>query len=184
MDHTDEVNIIRKLIAEGKVKTKGRYEVMPFDKIGWHKNHSAMVIAMAATYELLSMGDSEEFIRLHQDKFDFCLRTKVPRSSRLVLVVDGEDVPQQNICRYYPVKEGGGKLIKIMPPLKDGDPERRLGVDTSWSVKTCNDIADFKWDIDYNYYINEARKLINDVSENVTDKRAKNSARIENKDED
>lgn len=177
MDHDQEVKILRELISSGKVKTKGAYEVMPFDKIGWHKNQSAMVVSMAALYHILGMGDYEDFIRLHKDKYDFCLRTKVPRSSKLVLVVDEEDVPLQNICRYYPAKEGGGKLIKIMPPLVEGGEDRRLGIDTEWNVKPCNNINDFSWGVDYKYYIEQAAKLIEAVSEDVTDKQGKNCER-------
>lgn len=147
----------------GKIKLKGAYEYNEYTKHGWHKNHSAMVIAKAVEAELVHRIDHEEFIRLHREKFDFCLRTKVPRSSSLVLVVDGEDVKQQNICRYYPSKTGG-KLVKLMPPLVEGGEVRRLGIDTDYNVKTCNDIDDFDWsDLDYSYYINEAKKLIDAV---------------------
>ena len=100
---------------------------------------------------------------LHKDKWDFCLRTKVPRSSRLVLADEhGEELQQQNICRYYPSKQGG-KLVKIMPPLEGETEERRIGIDTDWFVKTCNNINDFKWDVDYDYYLSEAKKLIDAV---------------------
>jgi len=151
----------------GKVKLKGAYEYNEYTKHGWHKNHSAMVIAKAVEAELIHEIDHEEFIRLHEDKFDFLLRTKVPRSSSLVLVIDGEDVKQQNICRYYPSKIGG-KLVKLMPPLVEGGDIRRLGIDTDWNVKTCNDIDDFDWkDLDYSYYIIEAKKLIDAVSNDV-----------------
>jgi len=151
----------------GKVKLKGAYEYNEYTKHGWHKNHSAMVIAKAVEAELIHEIDHEEFIRLHEDKFDFLLRTKVNRSSSLVLVIDGEDVKQQNICRYYPSKIGG-KLVKLMPPLVEGGDIRRLGIDTDWNVKTCNDIDDFDWkDLDYSYYIIEAKKLIDAVSNDV-----------------
>lgn len=164
MTHDEEVKIIRNLISSCKIKTKGRYEVMPFDKIGWHKNQSAMVIPMSALYHLLGMGDFEDFIRLHEDKYDFMLRTKVPRSSSLVMVMDdGEEIDQQNICRYYPSKEGG-YLVKIMPPLEEGGEWRRLGIDTEWKVKTCNNMKHFKWDVNYEYYIKEAKKLIDAVA--------------------
>lgn len=158
-----DLQVLRDLIKSGKVKTKGAYEVMPFDKLGFHKNHSAMVIPMAVSMELVLGVDHEEFIRLHRDKFDFFLRTKVNRSSSLVLVVDGEDIKQQNICRYYPSKSGG-KLVKLMPPLVEGGEVRRLGIDTDYNVSTCNNVDDFKWsDLDYSYYINEAEKLIDAV---------------------
>lgn len=151
------------LINKGKIKTKGAYEVLPFTKLGWHKDHSAQVIPMAVVSHLIGYVDYEEFIRFHENKFDFMLRTKVPRSSRLVLVVDNEEISVQNICRYYP-SLNGGKLVKIMPPLEGSDEERRIGIDTDWNVKVCNNINDFNWDIDYNYYFQEAKKLIDAVS--------------------
>jgi len=172
-----DVNNYISITESGKIKLKGAYEYMDFDKLGWHKNHSAMVIPMAVKAQLVDGVDHEEFIRLHENKFDFMLRTKVPRSSSLVIVEDGEDVPQQNICRYYPAKEGG-KLIKLMPPLVEGGDIRRLGIDADWNVKTCNNINDFSWGVDYKYYINQAAKLIEAVSEDVTDKQGKNCERV------
>ena len=147
----------------GKVKLKGAYEHNDYTKHGWHKNHSSMVIAKSVEAYFIHGIDAEEFIRLHRDKYDFLLRTKVPRSSNLVLVVDGVDVEQQNICRYYPSK-AGGKLVKLMPPLEGATDVRRLGIDTDYDVKICNDIKNFDWkDLNYNYYINEAQKLIDAI---------------------
>jgi len=141
-----------------KVKRKGCYE---YDGLGWHQNQSSLVIPKAAEHALIKGGDVEQFIRKHTDKYDFMLRTKVPRSSRLVTInEDGEETLQQNICRYYISKEGE-KLVKIMPPLpKDPEKERYIGIDKEWNVKTCNDVKDFRWDIDYDYYISEAKKLV------------------------
>lgn len=147
----------------GKVKLKGSYEHNDYTKHGWWKNHSAMVIAKAVEAHLVHGVDYEEFIKLHREKFDFFLRTKVPRSSKLVLVVNGEDIEQQNICRYYPSKSGG-KLVKLMPPLVEGGEVRRLGIDTDYNVSTCNNVDDFSWSkLDYNYYVIEAKKLIDAV---------------------
>lgn len=162
------VNNYISVTESGKVKTKGAYEVMPYDQLGWHKNHSAMVIPKAVLAHLTEGEDYEEFIRLHEDKYDFFLRTKVPKSSRLVLEMEDGDVQeQQNICRYYPVKKAGGKLIKIMPPLNGNTEWRRMGIDTDWNVATCNNILDFKGDINYAYYIQEAKKLVDAVSQDV-----------------
>lgn len=145
-----------------KTKAKGRYaykEMKEMDLAFMHKNHSALIVPMAVEHELLGRGCAEDFIRSHKDKFDFMLRTKVPRSSRLVLEMDGEDIEQQNICRYY-VSEDGGYLTKIMPPLKEGDEDRRMSIESGIKVKTCNDINDFSWDINYDYYIEQADKLL------------------------
>lgn len=159
-----DVNNYTSVTESGKVKTKGAYEVLPYRELGWHKNHSAMVIAMAVQKELLGECSAEEFIRSHKDAYDFVLRTKVPRSSKLYLCYDdGREEQQQNICRYYPASEGG-KLVKLMPPLEDEGEWRRLGIDTEWDVLTCNNMKDFNWSkLNYDYYITEAQKLIEGV---------------------
>lgn len=161
--HIANVNNYIARYTNGKVKLKGAYVS---DELGWHQNHSAKVIQMAASSEMLEGVPVEDFIRNHKNKYDFLLRTKVPRSSSLVLLTqiddegsEFEETKLQNICRYYACKEGG-KLIKIMPPLDGGTEFRRLGIDVLWNVKPCNNINDFEWDVDYDYYINEAKKLV------------------------
>ena len=149
--------------TNGKVKLKGAYVS---DELGWHQNHSAKVIQMAAASEMLEGIPVEEFIHNHKNKYDFLLRTKVPRSSSLVLLtplddegLEFEETKLQNICRYYACKDGG-KLVKVMPPLEGSTEFRRIGIDTDWNVKVCNNIVDFDWDVDYDYYIAEAKKLV------------------------
>ena len=152
-----------------KVKYKGRYEFLPFinQELGaMHKNHSATIIQMAVEHEIVNGGDAVSFIRNHDNPFDFMLRAKIPRSCSLVLVKDGSDIPQQNICRYY-ASVCGGELVKIMPPLVDGDAPRRMSVESNQLVKTCNNIDDFRWDIDYQYYIDQALKLIEPFKQEV-----------------
>ena len=52
----------------------------------------------------------------------------------------------------------------MMPALEEGGEVRRLGIDTDYTVSTCNDIDDFNWsNLDYSYYITEAKKLIDAV---------------------
>lgn len=157
-----DVNNYISVTESGVVKTKGAYEVLPYEKLGWHKNHSAMVVAKAVLHELVEGGSAKEYILNHNDPYDFMLRTKVPRNSRLVLEKEGEEIPLQNICRYYPSHKGG-RLVKIMPPLKPGEDERRLGIDVDYTVVPCNNMSEFNWDIDYSYYLDAAEKLINSV---------------------
>lgn len=154
-----DVNSYLALYTDGKVKRKGAYE---YENLGWHQDQSSLVIPMAAEHELLGRGFIEDFVIGHKNKWDFLLRTKVPRNSKLVMVMDnGDEVQQQNICRYY-ISKTGGELVKIMPPLegKEDDGDRRLSLDKGWKVKTCNNINDFEWDINYDYYIQEAKKLV------------------------
>lgn len=168
------VNNYIALYTNGKVKLKGAYEHFRekygddhYKYHGWHKNQSALVIPMAVEHELLGRGKAEDYIRSHQNHWDFMLRTKVDRSSRLVLTLeDGTEMLQQNICRYYPCTFGGGKLVKIMPPLKGKEDagERPLGIDVEWNVVPCNDINNFSWDnLNYDYYIKEANKLVDAI---------------------
>ena len=158
-----DVNNYVAIYTNGKVKRKGAYQ---FEDLGWHQNQGGLVIPMAASAALVEGKSIEEFIYNHGDKFDFMLRTKVPRSSRLVLVKNDVEVPQQNICRYY-ISKDGGELIKIMPPLEGKEEERRMGIDVGWKVKTCNNVKSFEWDIDYDYYIQEAKKLVDPLLQGV-----------------
>jgi hypothetical protein len=191
--------------TDGKIKRKGSYtHKLPWEdgaELDWHQNHSALIIPKAAEAALLEDEDISYFIRNHSNKYDFMLRTKVPRSSRLVVTdSEGDDTQVQNITRYYVSNEGDGQLVKIMPPLPTPKPakkwvnietgeewltttkaeetkaqkkgfafecdtelpreERRIGIETGWEVKVCNDMKNFDWDINYDYYIREARKLV------------------------
>jgi hypothetical protein len=154
-----DVNNYVALYTDGKVKRKGAYQ---YEGLGWHQNQGGLVIPMAAEAKMLYNTEPKDFLTKHlQDGnvFDFVLRVKVPRDSRLVLVKDEEESEQQRICRYYPSKNGG-KLIKIMPPLEGSIEERRLSIEASWCVKTCNDMKDFDGDIDLDYYVQEVEKLL------------------------
>jgi hypothetical protein len=157
-----DVNNYIAVYTNGKTKRKGAYQ---YEGLGWHQNQSALVIPMAAEASMTTGVDVREFIKQHFEAgniFDFMLRTKVPRSSKLVLEFeDGRVLAQQRICRYYPCVSGG-KLIKLMPALPDSEDrsDRRLGIDTAWNVKTCNNMQDFEGDIDFEYYVQEAEKLV------------------------
>lgn len=165
-----DVNNYIAIGVDGSIKRKGAYE---YDRLGWHQNHSALVIKKATERHLVYGEDYVEYIKNHKDEFDFMLRVRVPRNSKLVLVkedvygdVESEE-ELQNICRYYPNKNGG-KLVKLMPALagKESEGWRRLGIDTAWDVEPCNDMSQFCWSkLNYDYYIKEAEKLIDILQE-------------------
>lgn len=167
-----DVNSYIAVGVDGSIKRKGAYE---YDGLGWHQNHSTLVIKKATERHLVYGEDYVEYIKNHKDPFDFMLRVRVPRNSKLVLVkedvygdIESEE-ELQNICRYYP-NVNGGKLVKLMPPLKgevsDENPWRRLGIDTAWNVEPCNDMSQFCWSkLNYDYYIKEAEKLIDILQE-------------------
>lgn len=151
-----DVNNYIGIYTNGKMKQKGAYE---HKNLAWHKNMSALVVPMAVESELSGGDSSTEFIYKHKDAFDFMLRAKVDRKSKLTLVTGDVVEEQQRICRYYP-SVSGGKLIKVMPPLIMGGEDRFSAMEASYDVRTCNDMSKFNWDIDYSYYVNEANKLL------------------------
>jgi hypothetical protein len=151
-----DVNNYIAVYTNGKVKRKGVYQ---YENLGWHQDHSAMVVAKAAEAQMLHGVGVRTFVHNHDDIYDFMLRAKVPRSSKLVLVKDDTDHPLQNTCRYY-MSRKGGRLVKIMPPIEEGGELRRISIASDYNVKTCNDITAFDGDIDVRYYIDEALKLV------------------------
>ena len=164
-----DVNNYIGVYTDGKIKSKGAYEYKPLRNMElthMHKNHSALVVPMAVESELLNGVSVSDFIRNHKNEYDFMLRAKVPRSCRLVLIKDGIEIPQQNVCRYYP-STSGGELVKIMPPLEGKDEDRYMAVEAEYLVNPCNNMDDFNWDINYDYYINEAEKLLLPLKETI-----------------
>lgn len=174
--------------VNGKVKRKGAYE----HDLGWHQNHSQLVVPKAAEAALVHGVDVREFIENHEDVMDFMLRTKVPRGSQLEW--GGEK--QANIVRYY-VSTDGDILEKVMPPkgpegaykrangLTDsyfneilaevGDEwderihtknkskyeTRRTTYHNGYTVMLCNNMNENSVvDINYDYYVAEAMKLV------------------------
>jgi hypothetical protein len=141
---------------DGKLKRKGAYEY----ELDWHQNHSSLVVQKAVEAHLVHDADLREFIENHDDIFDFFLRTKVPRSSKLMLRKDGSDTQIQNVTRYY-ISTNGGKLIKIMPPLKDKTEWREIGINKSWLATPCNLVdTDSLPNINFDFYVQEALKMV------------------------
>lgn len=191
-----DVNSYIAVKMDGSLKNKGAFQ---WQGLGWHQNHSAPVIAMAAEKVLVNNEDLEYVIKNHDNHMDFMLRTKVPRSSKLVTIDEfSSDIQQQNICRYY-ISDEGQQLVKIMPPIEkykmmktyvddQGEnhypknkteenkcikagynfigetnveqPERRFRINNGYNVQICNDIKMYNGNINYQYYMDEAMKLI------------------------
>lgn len=111
-DHIDQyfskdVNNYAMVHTDGKVKRKGKFEY----KLGWHQNHSALIVPKAAEAALVHGADIREFITNHTDMFDFFLRAKVPRSNTL----EWGGIQVNNIERYY-ISNDGRPLEKVAPP--------------------------------------------------------------------
>jgi hypothetical protein len=68
-----------------------------------------------------------------------------------------------DIAKYK--KKGYAFSHSVETPCED----RRFAVEAGWKCKVTNDINDFDWDIDYQYYIERTWKLVDftDGDENV-----------------
>jgi hypothetical protein len=151
-----DVNNYLAVKEDGSVKRKGAYEYA----MGWHQNHSALIIPKVAEKVLVEGVPIRQTVETWPDKMDFMLRTKVPRSSHLAVEYPGQEpIKIQNVTRYY-VAQGGGHLFKWMPPLKTKpDQWRKIAVESGWGVCVCNKIEDATLPINYDYYIKEVEAL-------------------------
>lgn len=127
-----------------KRKRKGAYEYNTL----WHQDSSSKVVAKAAEAALVRGQCPAEFILNHTHPFDFMIRTKVPRSSRLVLRTDSDEQRLQNTTRVF-VSLNGGRLFKVMPPTEQpGTWKRKAKVPDHTYRSVMDEIAGQRGDID------------------------------------
>ncbi len=142
----------------GETKAKGAYLV---DK-AWSQDPSGLIIAKAAQAEILYGIPAHKTVLENDDIMDFMLRAKAGKKARLMAnFPDGSQDQIQRTTRCYVTTSEGVYLEKIMAPLaKNPDKERHVSIYKGKRVHICNDIRQFSEPIDYDYYIGEARKLI------------------------
>lgn len=151
---------VNNYIAEdikGKIKRKGLFEY----ELDYHKNHSFTIIPKAIEQYFINNIKPDDFINNYTNIFDFfgAVKGKNDFNINLYFIKDREFIKekQQKICRYY-ISNKGGRLIK---DFKDG---KKIAVHTN---QLCNVIDELNskemkdYDINYNYYINEVKKIIN-----------------------
>jgi len=160
------------IYTNGKTKTKGKFE---FKDIPLHKNKSHAIIPLAVYEYFVNNKNIEDTIKNHQNIYDFCAGVRAKKSgvkgaSRYELhsIKNGQLFKEKlsKTVRYY-ISNKGYWLYKI---YEDGTishveaPEKNR---KDWKVTYFNKyfyVNDFnEYDIDYSYYISEARKWINDI---------------------
>lgn len=149
-----DVNNYIAVDTKGKIKRKGLFEY----QLDYHKNHSFLIIPKALEAYFVNEIDYKQFIKSHTIHSDFfgAVKGKNDFEINLYSIENREFIKekQQKVCRYY-ISNKGGKLIK---DYHDG---RQVSVEASSVCNTINDIKGVEsFDINYNYYINEVRKII------------------------
>ena len=184
-----DVNNYIAVYEDGKLKRKGAYEY----KKEWHKDHSALIVPKAVEAALIHHQDPKEFILNHQDIYDFMLFAKAPGGSRLELggveiqrrsrycvTKTGLELktisPPTGVMGEFKKANGVSKSVYDAADNTVHNPEihtkneskhtiRSNSICSSWLVSDCNNLKDFdRTRINYEYYIQEATKLIQGVT--------------------
>lgn len=142
------------IFDNGKVKKKSAYETEP----ELHKNHSRLVVPKAIEAFYLYGTPIEEFIRNHTDIFDFFLRVKLNKDSRLIAVKEDESLNLPRLTRYL-VTTTGYTLIKVMSGNRNFNIEKGF-LCTPCNYLTNDLIRELFNTIDYDFYIEKAEKLL------------------------
>lgn len=141
------------IYEDGKVKQKGPYTI----ERELYKDHSRLIVPKAVEAYYLHNIPIEDFIKNHNDIFDFFLRTKLNKDSNLI-GINGDDIIQLPKLTRYLVTNTGYTLLKIMN-------ERQFNIQKDYLCTPCNYLNDeikselFK-NINYDFYIDKANKLL------------------------
>lgn len=161
------VNNYIAVTTKGKVKRKGAlfiYDIAP-GELEYHKNHSMLIVPKAREAYFINGIQPEEFIKNHNDVFDFFKRVKLNRNDKLIecdligkvteeyigksdklltretnKLLYTNDKELERLTRYY-VANRGKTLLKVMPPLlKKPDEERESNIEAGFLCIECNNL--------------------------------------------
>lgn len=186
--HVRDVNNYMAVKPDGEVKRKGAYE----HEREHHQNHSALVVPKAAEMVLTQGIPIEMAVLQHTDIYDFCLRVKAPQieldgvpqqgTCRYYVsttggtlktikppprgMVAGDFKKAQGVTNqeYWRQNQTGlhNPLIHTKNFSKYGPA---IGeVEKGWKATVCNNIMDCSAPINYQYYIDRVRKLVDPVT--------------------
>jgi len=172
-----DVNNYLARYKDGKIKYKGAFDFEYAENGDWHKNFSMMIVAKTLKAYFVDNIPIEQFIRNHNNPYDFFLRTKYNKLTRLVeRTYDEEDNLQkqkllQNVTRYY-VSNSGKEFIKIMNPLKGKTEDREFKVEAGYRCTEMNSISKdklslMKQDLNYDYYIAKVQQIVDLIEDYI-----------------
>lgn len=156
-----DVNNLLFVDVEGHIKTVGSYLNYGISTKGqWAVNNSAIVVKKA-TIEYLANGTPvEETIANNNDIFDYQIIAKAgSKYSRAYQLVNDKEVPIQKVNRVYATSNKSlGKLYKVK--AENGSVAKIESLPEHCIIDNDNHLTIS--DVDKTYYINLARKRIND----------------------
>jgi len=159
----NNVNNYQSEYTNGDVKLKGLFEVNK----AWHKDHSMIIVPIALKKYFIDGISIEETIRNHDNIYDFCLRQKFNKGFQGELhSVNGSDIliePTQKNTRYIISKTGKYFWKKKLETGKLSTINERMKVIDSNNIDETTSISDYN--INYDWYIKEARKILNIIED-------------------
>ena len=148
-----DVNNYIAVNTDGKVKYKGDFEI----EKELHKDHSAKVVRIAVENYVLHGIPVGVTIKNHPKIEDFFVYARCRKTSVLCYEHNSKDVQLQRMNRLLVVDEGH----EMYKRFTDG---RKISVYKGYELLDCNDMNSIKpFTINYNFYIEEADKLIQSV---------------------
>ena len=156
-----DVNNYVEVQPSGKFKTKGGYLVRGIAPAGaFNVNNNATIVAKALVEYFVHGTPPEDTINACDDIFQFQIIAKAGQKYREAYhLVDGEKVPVQKVNRIYATKDTRyGKLFKVKA---ENDSEAKIEMLPEHCI-IDNDNHLTIADVDKQFYIDMAKKRIND----------------------
>ena len=156
-----DVNNYVEVQPSGKFKTKGGYLVRGIAPAGaFNVNNNATIVAKALVEYFVHDTPPEDTINACDDIFQFQIIAKAGAKYREAYhMVDGEKVPVQKVNRIYATKDTRyGKLFKVKA---ENDAEAKIEMLPEHCI-IDNDNHLTIADVDKQFYIDMAKKRIND----------------------
>ena len=144
--------------TNGKIKKKGLFET----EKDWHKDHSFKIVSLALEKYFINGIRPEEFIKNHDNIFDFCGRVKSNAGYQIEyhIIIDNElNIENLQKTNRVFLSTTGGYLYKT----KD---DRKNGVFVQQKVTLFNDYYELPFDqynVNYKWYIREVYKIIDEI---------------------
>lgn len=158
-----DINNYIGVYTNGKVKYKGDFELIK----ACHKNTSFMIVPIAVSNYFVKGIPIEETIHNHKNIYDFCGKQKFNSDSygqTHTLSTDETGNPieliekQQKTTRYY-ISNKGATFLKVFP-----EKNKSNFINKGFLVTIFNNYEEkADYDLDYNFYILECKKLIETI---------------------
>ena len=158
-----DVNNYSSQYVDGKIKHKGDFEI---DK-ELHKDPSMRIVSIAMEKYFFKDIPVNETVKNHTNIYDFCLRLRTNKDSVAQYVYLGPNgLAVQNLSkttRYYISNQGGALQKRFV------ESEKINGVNVGYVTTIFNKYEEKpmeEYDINYQFYISEAKKIINQIEDN------------------